>query len=120
MTIKKDFLKEQRDSVRARRVVTVRHRLVKHNNRRADSIWQLSVSENMSLSGLLLKSTVDYKPGDIIELEVVMSGVLDIFIGFGKVIRTLSQKDGNYQIGIKYIDLKSKYRTAKTILASPT
>ena len=85
--VKMNGFEERRDSVRAKRIITVRHRLVKHNGRRVDSIWQLASTENMSLSGLLFVSAFVYHPGDIIELQVVMSGVLDIFNGFGKVIR---------------------------------
>jgi len=109
---------ERRDSVRAKRIITVRHRLVKRNNRKVNSIWQLAATENMSLSGLLFVSALAYQPGDIIELQIVMSGVLDIFNGYGKVIRTSRNKGGYYQIGVKYVDLKSKRRPAKTVLAS--
>jgi hypothetical protein len=110
---------ERRDSIRAKRIITVRHRLVKHNSRKVDdSMWQLATTENMSLSGLLFVSALPYHPGDIIELQVVMSGVLDIFNGFGKVIRATRNKGGYYQVGVQYVDLKAKRRPAKTILAS--
>jgi hypothetical protein len=109
---------ERRDSVRAKRIITVRHRLVKHNNRKVDSMWQLATTENMSLSGLLFVSALAYHPGDIVELQVVMSGVLDIFNGFGKVIRATRNKSGYYQVGIKYVDLKPKRRPAKSIVRS--
>ena len=109
---------ERRDSMRARRIITVRHRLIKHQSRKVNSMWQLATTENMSLSGLLFVSALDYQPGDIIELHVVMSGVLDIFNGFGKVIRVFRNKGGYFQIAVKYVDLKSKRRSAKTVLAS--
>ena len=108
---------ERRDSVRAKRIITVRHRLVKHNNRKAESIWQLATTENMSLSGLLFMSAIPYHVGDIIELQVVMSGVLDIFNGFGKVMRSSRNKGGYYHVGIKYVDLKPKRRSAKKVLS---
>ena len=109
---------ERRDSIRAKRIITVRHRLIKHNNRKANSIWQLAATENMSLSGLLFVSALAYHPGDIVELQVVMSGVLDIFNGFGKVIRATRNKGGYYKVGVKYVDLKPKRRAAKTVFAS--
>ena len=118
MSIKPNSFDERRDSIRAKRIITVRHRLVKHNNRKVDSMWQLATTENMSLSGLLFVSALDYHPGDIIELQVVMSGVLDIFNGFGKVVRASRNKGGYYHIGVKYVDLKSRRRPAKTVLAS--
>jgi hypothetical protein len=108
---------ERRDSVRAKRIITVRHKLVKHLNRKASSMWQLAMTENMSLSGLLFVSVIQYQPGDIIELQVVMSGVLDIFNGYGKVIRASRNKGGYYHIGVKFVDLKSRRRPAKTLLA---
>ena len=118
MAIKKDLFEERRDSVRAKRIITVRHRLIKHNNRKTDSIWQLATTENMSLSGLLFVSALAYHPGDIIELQVVMSGVLDIFNGYGKVIRATRNKGGYYHVGVKYVDLKPKSRSAKTLFAN--
>ena len=118
--IKKEKInfEERRDSVRAKRIITVRHRLVKHNNRKVDSMWQLATTENMSLSGLLFVSALPYHPDDIIELQVVMSGILDIFNGLGKVIRSSRNKGGYYQVAVKYVELKSKRRPAKTVLAS--
>lgn len=118
MATKQTFFEERRDSMRAKRIITVRHRLVKHNNRKVDSMWQLATTENMSLSGLLFVSALAYHPGDIIELQVVMSGVLDIFNGFGKVVRISRNKGGYYQVGVKYVDLKTRRRPAKSILTS--
>ena len=109
---------ERRDSVRARRIITIRHRLVKHDGKKADSMWQLSTTENMSLSGLLFVSAIAYHMGDVVELQVVMSGVLDIFNGYGKVMRSSRNKGGYYHVGVKYVDLKLKKRPAKTLLKS--
>ena len=118
MPKKQTSVEERRDSIRVRRVTAVHHRLIKHKNRKVNSVWQLATAENMSLSGLLFVSALVYQPDDIIELRVVMAGVLDIFNGFGKVVRVFPNKDGYYQIGVKYVDLKSKSRSAKTFLAS--
>jgi len=109
---------ERRDSIRAKRIITVRHRLVKHNNRKVNSMWQLATTENMSLSGLLFVSALAYHEGDIIELQVVMSGLLDIFNGYGKVVRSSRNKAGHFHVAVKYVDLKAKRRPAKTLLAS--
>jgi hypothetical protein len=107
---------DRRDSVRAKRIITVRHRLVSHQGRKvADSMWQLAMTENMSLSGLLFVSALAYHPADIIELQVVMSGILDIFNGYGKVVRATRNKGGYYHVAVKYVDLKSKRRPAKTV-----
>lgn len=118
MPIKQTTFEERRDSVRAKRIITVRHRLIKHNSRKVNSIWQLATTENMSLSGLLFVSALPYHSGDIIELQVVMSGILDIFNGFGKVVRVSRNKGGYFQVGVKYVDLKTKRRPAKSIMIS--
>jgi len=110
---------ERRDSIRARRIFTVRHRLVKHNGRKVDSMWQISTTENMSLSGQLFTSALAYHAGDIVELQVVMSGALDIFNGYGKVVRASRNKGGHYLVAVKYVDLKAnRRRPAKTVLSS--
>lgn len=118
MPRKIDPFEERRDSIRAKRIITVRHRLVKHKNRKVNSIWQLATTENMSLSGQLFISALAYQVDDVIELQVVMSGVLDIFNGYGKVVRVSRNKSGYYQVAVKYVDLKSKRRPAKTLLTS--
>ena len=109
---------ERRDSVRASRIITVRHRLFKHNGRKVDSPWQLSTTENMSLSGLLFVSAIAYDADDVVELQVVMSGILDIFNGYGKVMRSSRNKGGYYHVGVKYVDLKSKKRPAKSLISN--
>jgi hypothetical protein len=108
---------ERRDSVRAHRIITVRHRLVRHKHRKTDSIWQVATTENMSLGGLLFSSGLPYQPGDIIELQVVMSGILDIFNGYGKVLRVIRKKGGTHQVAVKYVDLKTRRRPAKSMVA---
>lgn len=113
---KVNSFEDRRDSVRATRIITVRHRLVKHKGKKRESMWQLSTTENMSLSGLLFVSALPYETNDVVELQVVMSGVLDIFNGFGQVMRSSRNKGGYYQIGVKYVELKSKNRPAKSLL----
>lgn len=108
---------ERRDSIRAKRIITVRHRLVKHNSRKVNSMWQMSTTQDMSLSGLLFVSAIPYHLEDIVELQVVMSGVLDIFNGYGKVVRMSRNKGGYFLIAVKYVDLKPKRRSAKTIVS---
>ena len=104
---------ERRESIRAKRIVTVHHRLSKHKGRAAKSTWQVSMTENMSYTGLLFVSAIGYEAGDIVEVEVIMSGVLDIFKGFGKVIRQKKRKGGFFEIAIQYVDLKLKSNIKK-------
>ncbi len=109
---------DRRDSVRAQRIITVRHRLAKHKGHKKISPWQISVSENMSLSGLLFVSAIAYQKGDLLEIEVVMSGILDIFNGYGEVVRMTHHRGGHYLVAIKYVDLKTKPKTrsAKSLI----
>jgi hypothetical protein len=109
---------ERRDSIRASRIVTVRHRRVKRQGTKASNAWQISMTENMSLSGLLFVSAIGYEKGDTIEIEVVMSGILDIFKGYGEVIRSTKHKAGHFYIAVKYVDLKHKPKTrsAKSVI----
>ncbi len=109
---------ERRDSIRAKRIITVRHRLVKHNGRKvANPMWQMSTTQDMSLSGLLFISAIPYHIADIVELQVVMSGVLDIFNGYGKVVRFSRNKGGYFQIAVQYVELKPKSRSAKSLIS---
>ena len=108
---------ERRDSIRAKRIITVRYRLIKHKGRKVNSsMWQLSTTQDMSLSGLLFVSAIGYSAEDIVEIQVVMSGVLDIFNGYGKVMHTSRNKGGYYYVGVKYVDLKPQKRPAKSLV----
>ena len=111
---------ERRECIRAKRIVTVRHCLARHKDRDVKGKWQISVTEDMSLSGLLFASAIAYEKDDLIELEVVMSGLLDIFKGYGQVVRVIRQKGGHYDVAVKYVDLKIspkiKTRSAKSLL----
>ena len=113
----KTNVNERRDGVRVKRIVTVRHRLHKRDNKIREDVWQLATTEDMSYSGLLFTSVLPYKTNDVVELQVVMSGVLFLFNGFGRVIRVSKDKD-SYQIAVKYVDLKSRHRDAKSLIAA--
>jgi len=115
--IKKNF-NERRDGVRVRRIVTVRHRLHKRDNKVREDVWQLATTEDMSYSGLLFTSVLPYKANDVVELQVVMSGVLFLFNGFGRVMRVAENKKDSYRIAVKYVDLKNRHRGAKSLIAS--
>ena len=109
---------ERRTSVRVRRIVTVRHRLSKRNGKKINSGWMLSTTENMSSTGLLFNSPIAYKHNDVVEVQVVMSGILDLFNGFGKVVRIDIKRGGYYYIAIHYVGLKPRRRNAKTLLSA--
>jgi hypothetical protein len=99
---------DRRDSVRVKRIVTVRHKLFKRAGKKHEDIWQLATTEDMSYSGLLFSSALPYKADDIVELQVVMSGVLYLFNGYGKVVRVAKEKGGTFHVAVKYVDLKAR------------
>src|SRR3989338_3274405 len=109
---------DRRDSVRVRRIVTVRHSLSKRGGKKRDDIWQLSTTQDMSYSGLLFASALPYKANDVVELQVVMSGVLFLFNGYGRVVRVQEQKSGYFHVAVKYVDLKARRRDAKSLRPS--
>lgn len=115
--IKTNF-NDRRDSVRVKRIVTVRHRLHKRGKSEREDIWQLATTQDMSYSGILFTSALPYKPSDVVELQVVMSGVLSLFNGFGKVVRVSEHRKGYYQIAAKYIDLQKRHRDAKSLISA--
>ena len=108
----------RRVSVRARRIVTVRHRLFKRSGKKFAAGWMLSTTENMSATGLLFNSPVVYKLNDVVEVQVVMSGILDIFNGVGKVVRVETKRGGYYYIAVHYVGLKPRRRSAKTLIGA--
>ena len=100
---------EKREYVRAKRILSVRHRLVKRKGKPMYDFWYLSTTEDMSVNGLLFTSAMPYQKNDEIELEIVMSGVLDIFRGFGKVVRVQKKESGAfYSVAVQYVDIKAK------------
>ena len=105
---------ERRDSPRSKRIVTVKHRLHKRRGQIMKVMWMLSTTENMSASGLLFNSALEYKRGDILEIQVVMSGVLDLFNGYGQVVR-VDEGRGKFLVAVKYVSLKARRRPAKKI-----
>ncbi len=112
----KNSIEDRRRNIRAQRILSIRHRLHKRGNQTFNPPWYVSLTENMSVNGILFNSAAPYQIDDIIELEVVLSGVLDIFSGYGKVVR-VDKKDSGvvYSVAVMLIDLKNKGRRFKNI-----
>ena len=112
--------KERRRHIRAKRALTIEHRLYKRNGNLVDGIWQFSLTCNMSIAGILFSSEIPYRSGDILQIRVVMSG-LDVFRGYGRVVRTEETRSkGNYRIAVSFIDENSrliKSRSAKKYIS---
>lgn len=82
----KSILKERRTAQRTKRVLSIEYRLSKSNRPHADHAWHLSTTEDVSATGLSFYSDYEYRPDDTLDIRVVMSGILDIFKGKGKVV----------------------------------
>lgn len=104
---------ERRAAIRANRVIAIQHRLVKPKPRKIPSSWSLSTTRNMSVSGLLFLSDIPYKTGDLVEVSVVISGILDIVKGLAKVVRVVEDGDTSYDIAVKFLRSKPKGRSAR-------
>jgi len=107
--------KERRSWVRAKRVLSIQYRLSQSKRKSVSKEWNLSTTQDMSLGGLTFYTDAEYKAGDVLEIHVVMSGILDIFKGFGKVVRAQKKKSGGYfTVAIKFLENKTKVREAKS------
>jgi len=108
--VKQSSVEERRQSIRAKRILSIQFRLgkskVKDND--TDKSWHLSTTYDMSVLGLSFLSEVPYYVDDTLELHVVMSGVLDIFKGYGKVVRVERKESAAfYLIAVKFIENKA-------------
>lgn len=105
---------ERRQAIRARRILSIQFRLVKSRRKNADTNWHLSTTHDMSILGISFLSDVPYQIDDVLELQVVMSGILDIFKGHGKVVRVEKKATGAaFMMAVKFIDKKESSSKAK-------
>jgi len=114
----KQLTAERRKALRARRILSIQYRMVKSRYKDGDTQWHLSTTHDMSLLGLAFLSDVPYAIDDALELHVVMSGILDIYKGYGKVVRVERKTTGAfYLIAVKFVDSRvvKKTRKAKTM-----
>ncbi|MBF0618563.1 MAG: PilZ domain-containing protein [Candidatus Omnitrophica bacterium] len=107
---------ERRLAIRADRVIAIKHRLIKRQSKKADAFWSLSTTKNMSITGILFLSDTEYKAGDILEVSVVMSGIIDIVNGPAQVVRVAENGDTSYDVAVKFIEMKPPARSAKSHL----
>jgi hypothetical protein len=105
---------ERRDGERVSRVVAIRHRLIKRVGRKSPSEWGLSTTKDMSHSGLLFLSETPYRKGDILELQVIMSAIIDIFKGKAEVVRVIDVAGASYDVGVRFLKQKAPARKAKS------
>jgi c-di-GMP-binding flagellar brake protein YcgR len=106
---------DRRRYLRAKRILSIEYKLVQSNRRDADRLWHLSTTQDMSVTGIAFYTAEEYRVGEVLKVHVVMSGVLDIFEGFGKIVRVEKKKTGaHYLIAVKLIDNPAKRRRAKS------
>ena len=110
---------ERRVWARAKRVLSVQVRLVKSKRKNFDSSWHLTTTYDMSLGGIAFYSDREYSTGEILEVHVIMSGVLEIFKGLVEVVRVQRKElASHYLVAVKLLDPKTKpssLRPAKRI-----
>ena len=100
---------ERRQALREKRSLVIEHKLYKRNGIVVNGSWRSSITENMSLVGILFNSDIPYHIEDIIEARVKMSG-LDIYKGYGRVVRVEEDKSKDIsRVAIAFLDEKSKY-----------
>jgi len=115
----KQIIEERRHGVRAKRVLSIQYRWVKPKATNKNNDWYISTTQDMSISGLSFLSEHVFTPGDVLEVKVVMSGVLEIYTVLAKVIRTERKKTAAYYlVGIKFLGVKAKSRPAKSYTPS--
>ena len=111
----KKTAEERRSAVRAKRVLSIQYRLVKCRRKNFDKSWYLSTTQDMSINGVSFYSNKELSKGDVLEIHIVMSGMLDIYNGFSKVVRIVQQNAKNYYlIAVKILDKKPKKKTASS------
>lgn len=109
----KQILQDRRSAIRAQRILSIQYRVVDTKTRGADKHWHLSTTHDMSATGLSFLSDIVYGIDDTLELHVVMSGVLDVFKGFGQVVRIDKKDTGSFCfVAVKFV--KSPSLTART------
>ncbi len=90
----KSLIKERRGYPRATRILSIEYRLYKSKRRHTDPQWHLSTTEDISPESLSFYSDYEYHEGDILDVRVVMSGLLEVFKGQGEVVRVEQKRLG--------------------------
>ncbi len=90
----KPMIKERRSYSRTKRILSIEYRLYKSRSRHTDREWHLSTTEDISFESLSFYSDYEYQLGDILDVRVVMSGLLEVFKGHGEVARVEQKRLG--------------------------
>ena len=110
----KPLVKERRGGARANRVLSIEYRLHGTKAKNADKAWHLSTTQDVGSGGLSFYSDHEYRLGDVLEIRLVMSGVLDIFKGVARVIRVeRKQMAASHLTAVQFAPRKSKARISR-------
>jgi len=111
----KQELSDRRRATRAERILCIQYRLIKSKHKNRDTKWYLSTTQDMSVLGMSFLSEVPFHTDEVLELNVIMSGVLDIYKGLGRVVRVEKKETGAfYLIAVKFEENKGVKKTRKT------
>ncbi len=101
----KQATSDRRQTIRAKHILSIKYRLAQTSRKIVDKSWHLSLTDNMSAGGLAFVSEQEFKKDEILQVEVVMSGILDIFKGYGKVVYASKKPTGVYHlIGLRLME----------------
>ncbi len=93
---------DRRQYPRIHRILSIQFRLKKTRQAGADTAtWHQATTHDMSVGGISFVSRTPYMLGDILELHVVMSGVLDVLCSDGKVVRVEDKKHGLFLTAVE-------------------
>ena len=79
--------KERRQALRAKRILSIQYRLARSKAKDADKKWYISTTHAMSILVISFLSEAAFLIDNILELQIIMSGIIDIFKGYGQVTR---------------------------------
>ncbi len=114
MYMVKSLVKERRSGTRANRVLSIEYRLYGNKRKNAEKAWHLSTTQDVSSIGLSFYSDHEYHIGDVLEIRLVMSGVLDVFTGTAQVIRVeRKQMAASYFTAVQLVPRRSKARVSR-------
>ncbi|MBF0483471.1 MAG: PilZ domain-containing protein [Candidatus Omnitrophica bacterium] len=96
---------ERRAYTRAKRILSIEYRLHKNTPRSTENKWCLSTTYDMSVNGLAFFSENEYHKNDILDVNVTMSGVLEIYKGLAQVKRVAKKRTGAcFLVGLELIN----------------
>jgi len=102
MMTAKTQVSERRKYPRVERILSVQYRVKRSKMAEEDkTTWYNSNTYDMSVDGLAFIASRPFLVGDILELRVVMSGVLDVVRAHGRIVRVEDMTKGRYLVGVQ-------------------